>query len=94
LWETEVGKFRLSPIERTQLRVALKAWVDHHPERDKPAISVANAGQFSPRQIYNEVVEESEFGEFFIRLVEHGIKITSFNDVLAGFSPDSREAHE
>jgi hypothetical protein len=86
MWETEVGNFRLSSNEQHQLRAALKAWVDHHPEPDKPAISVANAGQFSPRQIYNEVVEESEFGEFFIRLVEHGVKTVCFTDILAGFS--------
>jgi hypothetical protein len=76
----------LSDSERQQLLTTLKLWVDLHVQPDEPVISVAHAGQFSPRQIYNEVLEESEFGKFFVRMVEHGASVAGFDQVLAGFA--------
>ncbi len=74
-------------FDRKRLLAALKSWVAAHPAPDEPAISIAQGGTYSPRQIYEEVLEDSDFGQFFVRLVLHGAGLAGFDEVLKGFKP-------
>ena len=81
------GESSFAPgFDRERLLAALKSWVDAHPAPDKPAISIAQGGTYSPRQIYEEVLEDSGFGQFFVRMVEHGAGLAGFEEVLKGFT--------
>jgi len=71
-------------------------WATHHPFPDLPVVELGDllptlppppvgGGALSPRQIYNEIREESDLGRWLMRVVEAGIAKTSFDEVLRGF---------
>jgi len=52
---------------------ALQKWVERHPNPDVPALSIAASGQFSPRQLLEEVRESSDTGLFLEEMIETAI---------------------
>lgn len=50
---------------------ALAKWVERHPAPDAPALSIAQTGQFSPRQLLKEVAEQSETGQLVEEMIDH-----------------------
>ena len=50
---------------------ALRKWVEGHPAPDVPALSIAQAGQFSPRQLLQEVVEQTDTGQLLEEMIDH-----------------------
>ena len=81
--------------ERIRVLIAIRGWVDRHPAPDSPVIEIGReqllvsgeqtGGGLSPRQIYNELQEGSELGQWLIRLIDAGIARAGFEDVLRGF---------
>ncbi len=49
---------------------ALHKWVELHPSPDTPALSIAQTGQFSPRQLLHEVDEQTETGQLLEEMIE------------------------
>jgi len=82
----------MDEYERRVLLAAIREWVAKHPAPDDPAIDVGLGGRYSPRQIHNELLEEgSEFGAWFLRVLENGIKSSKLQAVLDGFSARSKD---
>jgi len=50
----------------------LKSWAANHPAPDQPALSVANLGEYSPREICEAVEARSDAGRFIESLVQFG----------------------
>ena len=73
---------------------SIRNWVLVHPMPDVPAIDIAQllawlqprieGGSLSPRQIYNEIRDETEVGQMLLRVIEAGIDRTSLENVLNG----------
>jgi len=81
--------------ERAILLAAIRGWVDRHPSPDTPIVEIArgqllpsveqSGGGLSPRQIYNELQENSELGQWLTRVIDAGIARANLDDVLKGF---------
>lgn len=52
---------------------ALQTWVERHPNPDVPALSIATSGQFTPRQLLQEVRERSDTGLFLEEMIETAV---------------------
>ena len=88
----------MTPDEKKKVLRAVKVWVEHHPSPDRPVIDVGlllllptwlypeGGGTLSPRQIYNEIREDSEVGNWLIRVLESGIEREGIECVLDGFT--------
>ena len=79
--------------ETTAIVAAIRSWALNHRTPDIPVLEIGDlvptlpvgGGGLSPRQIYNEIREESEIGRWILRVVDAGIERTSFEEVLRGF---------
>ena len=73
--------------DRATLLLAVRVWVGRHPEPDAPVLSVG-VGRYTPRQIFSEVEKQTEFGQWFVRMIDEGIATRTYTlgDVLQGFS--------
>jgi hypothetical protein len=61
---------RLEQSQRRELLDALVAWVDRHPEPDRPVFGFAGREFVSPRGLVRAIRSESEVGRQFIHSVE------------------------
>jgi hypothetical protein len=50
----------------------LTEWCSNHPNPDDPALSVAQLGEYSPRQICEAVDKRTEAGRFIESLIQFG----------------------
>lgn len=88
----------MTPDDKKKILRALKVWVEHHPSPDRPVIDIGlllllptspdseSGGTLSPRQIYNEIREDSELGNWLIRVLESGIEKEGLDCLLDGFA--------
>jgi len=49
-----------------QLQECLKKWVEEHPDPDKPSIISPEGDIFTPRNVYEEVIKETDIGISFL----------------------------
>jgi hypothetical protein len=75
---------------------ALQTWVERHPNPDVPALSIAAAGQFTPRQLLQEVLERSETGLFLEEMIETaaGNGPAKLEEILSSFEGSEPTATE
>jgi hypothetical protein len=52
----------------------LTEWLTNHPAPDQPALSVANLGEYSPRELCDAVEKQTEAGRFLESLILFGAK--------------------
>lgn len=73
--------------ERDALVGAINQWASKHPTPDLPVMSFAADENYTPQQIYLEILERTAFGRWFERMIDEGIttEAYSFDDVLGGF---------
>ena len=69
-----------------RLAAALLEWAGRHPEPDTPVLEFAGATPLSPRDIANAVAQMSEDGRNFVRMVQFGQEVVSFEGILAGLT--------
>jgi hypothetical protein len=55
------------------LASAMEAWVNRHPTPDSPSFSIAQSGQFTPRQLLREVRDRSDVGLHLEEMVETAV---------------------
>jgi hypothetical protein len=53
----------------------LEQWVAQHPSPEMPALSLAEMGEFSPRQIFEAVKAKTDVGEFVEVLIVNGVRM-------------------
>jgi hypothetical protein len=77
---------------------ALELWVSRHPAPDVPALSIAQSGQFTPRQLLREVRERSDVGLLLEEMLESAVATgpASLDEILNLFrgSESERETPE
>ncbi len=64
----------------------LEQWVAAHEEPDLPALSIGLGTSLSPRQICNQVSENTEIGALIVQMIEAGAERTSMDEVLWSFT--------
>jgi hypothetical protein len=65
-----------------QIYASLLHWVEHHPNPDAPALSIAGSGDYSPRELLEAVGSRSDVGQFFEAMIVNGASI--YEDGLEG----------
>lgn len=74
-----------------ELIAALRTWAERHPAPDNPVISFAGSSPMTPRQLPLEVKERSTDGEAFLRLVQFGLEVMPFDEIVKRFvEPSTR----
>ena len=70
---------------------SLEAWVAHHPNPDAPALSLGGLGDYSPRELYWAVADETEAGSFFEAMIVNGAQTSErgLDGVLQSFENES-----
>jgi hypothetical protein len=74
----------LRDSERARVVVALRRWLDSHPEPDEAAFRIAQeASSLSPRQLVASVAENDRIGTQFLAILEYSIRRTSLEQVAS-----------
>jgi hypothetical protein len=82
----QLGARPLTEEQRSRLSEALFLWAESHPRRNDPLIAFADGGALSPMQIAVEVRQRTLNGEAFVRMVQCGLEVESFERIVAGFA--------
>ena len=64
----------LSEQNILDLKKAMKIWAERHPYPDKPCLELANGSSYSPKQIFEEVEQETSFGILQLRVIDNAVK--------------------
>jgi hypothetical protein len=75
----------LTPQKIDQLASALRDWAERHPNPDAPLLAFAGSTVLTPKQLASEVKERSEDGKAFLRMVQFGLEVMPFEEILARF---------
>jgi hypothetical protein len=76
----------LTPNQIEQLAAALRDWAGRHPQPDEAVLGFVGSQALSPRELAGAVAQQSPDGRDFVRLVQFGLEVTSFETILAGLS--------
>lgn len=76
----------LTPNQIQRLAAALRDWAGHHPQPDEPILAFAGSSALTPRDLAGAVAQQSDDGRDFVRLVQFGLEVASFETILAGLS--------
>jgi hypothetical protein len=76
----------LAPNQIERLAAALRDWVGRHPQPDEPVLAFAGSRALTPRELAGAVAQQSDDGRDFVRLVQFGLEVASFEAILAGLS--------
>jgi hypothetical protein len=72
---------------------SLHEWLDRHPSPDSPVLSFASLGEYSPRQLYRAVAEQSETGKVVESIIVNGARRhpNGLQGVLQSFRSDGSQ---
>lgn len=87
---------RLDPMKDAHQNILehLKAWMANHPEPDRPMLSMANLGVYSPRELCDAVERRSETGQFLESLILFGAsaRADGLQGVLKSFVQENEDS--
>ncbi|MEE9338316.1 MAG: hypothetical protein V3U87_09565 [Methylococcaceae bacterium] len=69
---------------------ALSLWAESHPKPDFPVIGFAGNEPITPAQLISEVLEETQNGKSFIRMLQVCIEVMPLEEILERFNPRQR----
>ena len=79
----------LTETGHSRLMAALHAWADHAP--NEPVMGfVADGGFLMLHEIVDQIKLESQLGQAFLKILEHGIRREGIETVVSRFGAGSR----
>jgi hypothetical protein len=81
-------KLNSDPLNEDQVQVLVRAlgeWAESHPRPNNPVIAFADGEALTPRQLVLEVRERTPNGEAFLRMVQCGLEVMPFDQIISGF---------
>jgi hypothetical protein len=82
-------KLEVPPLTEEQVRLlvyVLAYWAEFHPNPNTPLIAFADGEALSPKQLVKEVSKQTKNGKAFLRMVQCGTEVVSFEKILLGFA--------
>ena len=76
----------LNDKQKGELKKAMRFWADKHPNPNGIVFQLASGAEYTPKQIANAVVKETELGKLEFRVVELAIEQGhKFEEILEGY---------
>lgn len=78
--------------EVQKVKMALRYWANHHPNPDGVVLQSANGYEYTPKQIADEVAQETDFGRLQLRVIDEALSEHTLSEILEGLNT-SHETH-